>query len=35
MQQNDIHMHEVAAAEPVIKHHCQCMHRCKQVKTVL
>ncbi|CAH1643245.1 unnamed protein product [Spodoptera littoralis] len=35
MQQNEMHMHEVAAAEPVIKHHCHCMHRCKQAASVL
>ncbi|XP_075981541.1 dynactin 3, p24 subunit [Anticarsia gemmatalis] len=35
MQQNQMHMHEVAAAEPVIKHHCHCMQRCKQAAAVL
>ncbi|CAK1548660.1 unnamed protein product [Leptosia nina] len=35
MQQNNINLHEVAAAEPVIKHHCHCMHRCKQAAPVL
>ncbi|XP_060810436.1 uncharacterized protein LOC106139552 [Amyelois transitella] len=35
IQQNNMHMQEVAAAEPVIRHHCQCMHRCKQAAPVL
>ncbi|XP_045505959.1 uncharacterized protein LOC123702289 [Colias croceus] len=35
MQQNTMNMHEIAAAEPVIKHHCHCMHRCKQAAPVL
>ncbi|CAH3980714.1 uncharacterized protein LOC123714205 [Pieris brassicae] len=35
MQQNNMNMHEVVAAEPVIKHHCHCMHRCKQAAPVL
>ncbi|KAL0895449.1 hypothetical protein ABMA27_011570 [Loxostege sticticalis] len=35
IQQNEMHMREVVAAEPVIKHHCQCMHRCKQAAPVL
>ncbi|XP_045761797.1 uncharacterized protein LOC123865025 [Maniola jurtina] len=35
MQQNNMHMHEVAAAEPLIQHHCHCMHRCKQASPVL
>ncbi|XP_026484654.2 uncharacterized protein LOC113392437 [Vanessa tameamea] len=35
MQQNDMHMHEVLSAEPVIQHHCHCMHRCKQAAPVL
>ncbi|CAH2099585.1 unnamed protein product [Euphydryas editha] len=35
MQQNNMHMHEVVAAEPIIQHHCQCMHRCKQAAPVL
>ncbi|XP_053601790.1 uncharacterized protein LOC128670275 [Plodia interpunctella] len=35
IQQNNMHMQEVAAAEPVLRHHCQCMHRCKQAEPVL
>lgn len=35
MQQNNMHMHEVVAAEPVIQHHCHCMQRCKQAAPVL
>ncbi|XP_023934432.1 uncharacterized protein LOC112043318 [Bicyclus anynana] len=35
MQQNNMHMHEVVAAEPLIQHHCHCMHRCKQAAPVL
>ncbi|KAG6448023.1 uncharacterized protein LOC115442107 [Manduca sexta] len=35
MQQNDINKREVVAAEPVIRHHCQCMHHCKQAAPVL
>ena len=35
LQQNDMHQREVAAAEPLIRHHCQCMHRCKQAAPVL
>ncbi|XP_072935647.1 uncharacterized protein DCTN3-p24 [Epargyreus clarus] len=35
MQQNNMHLREVVAAEPVIQHHCHCMHRCKQAVPVL
>ncbi|KAM3960142.1 uncharacterized protein ACR2FA_005770 [Aphomia sociella] len=35
MQQNTMHMQEVSAAEPIIRHHCHCMHRCKQASPVL
>ncbi|CAH2262272.1 uncharacterized protein LOC120637837 [Pararge aegeria] len=35
MHQNNMHMHEVVAAEPLIQHHCHCMHRCKQAAPVL
>ncbi|XP_049887895.1 uncharacterized protein LOC126382160 [Pectinophora gossypiella] len=35
MQQNEMHMQEVAAAEPAIRHHCHCMHRCQQGAPVL
>lgn len=35
IQENNMHMHEVAAAEPVIRHHCSCMHRYKQASPVL
>ncbi|KPJ17758.1 hypothetical protein RR48_06564 [Papilio machaon] len=35
MQQNNLKMQEVAAAESVIKHHCHCMHRCKQATPIL
>ncbi|KAJ0181370.1 hypothetical protein K1T71_003455 [Dendrolimus kikuchii] len=35
MQQNDMHMHELAAAEPILKHHCHCMQHCKQAAPVL
>ncbi|XP_032510987.2 uncharacterized protein LOC116765577 [Danaus plexippus] len=35
LQQNNMHMHEVVAAEPVIQHHCHCMHHCKQAAPVL
>ncbi|CAG5036368.1 unnamed protein product [Parnassius apollo] len=35
MQQNNMNIQEVLAAEPIIKHHCQCMHRCKQAAPVL
>ncbi|XP_031769847.2 uncharacterized protein LOC116413642 [Galleria mellonella] len=35
IQQNNIHMQEVSAAEPILRHHCQCMHRCKQAAPVL
>ncbi|RVE40419.1 hypothetical protein evm_014931 [Chilo suppressalis] len=35
IQQNDLHMREVVAAEPIIKHHCHCMQRCKQAAPVL
>ncbi|KAL4705656.1 hypothetical protein ACJJTC_011218 [Scirpophaga incertulas] len=35
IQQNDVHLQEVVAAEPVIKHHCHCMQHCKQTSSVL
>ncbi|XP_068628944.1 uncharacterized protein DCTN3-p24 [Battus philenor] len=35
MQQNNMNMQEVVAGEPVIKHHCHCMHRCRQAAPVL
>ncbi|CAG9782767.1 unnamed protein product [Diatraea saccharalis] len=35
IQQNDMRMREVVAAEPIIKHHCHCMQRCKQTAPVL
>lgn len=31
LQQNNMHMQELAAAEPMIRHHCHCMNRCQQV----
>lgn len=34
-EQNNKHMLEVAAAEPMIRNHCHCMHRCKQAAPVL
>ncbi|VVC90718.1 unnamed protein product [Leptidea sinapis] len=35
MQQNNMKMQEIAAAEPIIKHHCHCMHKCGQGAPVL
>ncbi|CAB3245332.1 unnamed protein product [Arctia plantaginis] len=35
LQDNQMRMQEVAAAEPTLQHHCQCMHRCKQAAAVL
>ncbi|XP_061721804.1 uncharacterized protein LOC133528423 isoform X2 [Cydia pomonella] len=33
-EQTNKHKQVVAAAEPVLRHHCSCMHRCKQVTTI-
>ncbi|XP_059049372.1 uncharacterized protein LOC131844485 [Achroia grisella] len=35
IQQQNIQMQEVSAAEPILRHHCHCMHRCKQAAPVL
>ncbi|XP_026324137.1 uncharacterized protein LOC113233286 [Hyposmocoma kahamanoa] len=35
LQQNEMHAQEVAAAENVIRHHCHCMHQCRQAAPVM
>ncbi|XP_063634278.1 uncharacterized protein LOC134804895 [Cydia splendana] len=34
-EQSDKHKQVVGAAEPMLRHHCSCMHRCKQAVPVL